>query len=111
MGGPVGQAVVLRRLHELLGIPLADNHKDIPPRAINAFLGVITDLSRSASGAAVMRSKPERVAKLCLTAEHYLWEGGPRGDELKTFLGKCEYLHASAVAPRYTPPVASSGAW
>ena len=90
--------LVLRRLHELLGIPLADNHKDIPPRAINAFLGVITDLSRSASGAAVMRSKPERVAKLCLAAERYLREGGPQGDELKTFLGKCEYLHASAVA-------------
>ena len=64
---------------------------------MNAFLGVITDLSRAAQGLVVMRSKPERVAKLVLTGERYTVLGIP-GEELKHFLGKCEYLHTSAVS-------------
>ena len=95
---PSGKGV-LRRLHEWLGIPLATNEKDVPPRPVNAFLGVITDLSRAVQGVVTMRSKPERVAKLILSAEKY-WAAGPPSDELKHFLGKCEYLHTSAVAGR-----------
>ena len=93
---PSGKGV-LHRLHEWLGIPLATNAKDVPPRPVNAFLGVITDLARAAQGLVTMRSKPERVAKLVLTGERYTVLGIP-SEELKHFLGKCEYLHTSAVS-------------
>jgi hypothetical protein len=87
---------VLRMLHEHLGIPLAEGLKDVPPRHVNAFLGVVTDLSQC--GMAVMRSKPERVARLMEAAREALAAGTLT--DCKSFLGKCEYLQSSATTTR-----------
>jgi hypothetical protein len=91
--------LVLRRLHEWFGVPLADGTKDVPPRPVNAFLGVISDFSRFAQGVVVLRSKPSRVAKLLTQAQQFLDSGMPAG-AAQHFLGKCEFLQFSATAGR-----------
>ena len=92
--------LVLRKLHEWLGVPLAEGLKDVPPRPVNTFLGVISDLSRFREGIAVLRSKPSRVASLVVAVESYLSSGELPSEELKHFLGKCEYVQTSATAGR-----------
>ena len=91
--------VVLRRLHVWFGVPLADDTKDVPPRPVNPFLGVISDFSRFSQGVVVIRSKPSRVAKLITQAQQFLESGMPSG-AAQHFLGKCEFLQFSATAGR-----------
>lgn len=62
--------VALRRVHLMLGMPLAEGAKDIPFLWANAFLGVISDLTRfHTDGIVTMRSKPERVAKIVVALQ------------------------------------------
>jgi hypothetical protein len=91
--------MVLKRLHLIFGVPLAEDQKDVPPRPVNVFLGVISDFSRFAQGIAVLRAKPARVAGLILEATHFL-DHGMLLAEAKTFFGKCEFLQLSATAGR-----------
>ena len=90
---------VLRQIHVWLGIPLAEGLKDVPPREINPFLGVITDLSDFSRGFVTMRSKPERIAKLLLSIDRFMAEGIP-GSEAKTFFGKLEFVRSSGSTGR-----------
>ena len=87
---------VLRMIHERLGIPLAGGLKDVLPRPVNVFLGVVTDLSRV--GIAVMRSKPERVARAMLAIAEALHSH--KLLDCASFLGKIEYLQSSATTTR-----------
>jgi hypothetical protein len=87
---------VLRQLHVWLGMPLATGAKDVGPSANgNAFLGVISDLSRFVDGEAYIRSKPTRVAKLVTEIERYLEHRIPPDDPLSLF-GKLEFTTSSA---------------
>ena len=91
--------VVLRQLHLWLGVPLAEGLKDVPPREINPFLGVVTDLSQFRQGIVFMQSKPERIAKLIDSIERYLEHGIPSA-EARHFFGKLEFVRSSATAGR-----------
>ena len=87
---------VLSCLHTWLGMPLAQGAKNVArSQDANAFLGVISDLSRFVEGEAHMRSKPSRIAKLVATIEQYIESRGMRLDPL-SFFGKLEFTTGSA---------------
>ena len=86
----------LNFIHELMGVPLSIGDKDVPSRPSNAFLGVITDLSRIVEGIIVMRSKPSRVAKLVLAMQQACDEGFLSYGECGRMAGKLEYTVTSA---------------
>ena len=90
----------LNFIHELMGVPLSIGDKDVSTRPSNAFLGVITDLSRIVEGIIVMRSKPSRVAKLVLAMQQACDEGFLSYGECGRMAGKLEYTVTSASSGR-----------
>lgn len=88
--------VALRRVHRLLGMPLAVGPKDVPMRFANAFLGVIFDLSRfHIDGTVVLKSKPERVAKIVTQMTDSLLVGVLPQWRRKSLAGKLVYTTGS----------------
>lgn len=77
-------------------MPLARGAKNVARSpSENAFLGVISDLSRFVEGEAYMRSKPSRIAKLIATIDEYIESRSMRMDPL-SFFGKLEFTASSA---------------
>ena len=86
----------LLRVHRMLGMPLAVGAKNVPFRFANPFLGVITDLARfHVDGSIVIKSKPERVAKIVTTMSDALLEGAMPAGERKSTAGKLVYTTGS----------------
>lgn len=97
--GRSGKAA-LHFVHVLLGVPLAGGVKDVAFAPANAFLGVITDLSRVTEGTAVMRSKPSRIAKLIVSMSDMLSCGRAHRSSMESIVGKLEYTSTSATSGR-----------
>ena len=91
-----------RALHwvcAVIGIPLSRD-KDVRMAPSNAFLGVLADLSRATQGVAVMRPKPERVARLVVRIEQVLAAGVMAPQEAASIAGKLEFTARFGVAGR-----------
>ena len=91
-----------RALHWMcaaIGIPLSAD-KDVPMAQTNPFLGVVTDLERASEGLAVMRPKPERVARLVVRIEQLIAAGVMNPPEAASMAGKLEFTARHGVAGR-----------
>lgn len=92
--------IVLWRVCELLGIPLAPGQKNVHMRPSNPFLGVVTDLSRVTQGFATLRPKPSRVASLLAVMQGAIEAGALSRRDIVTIIGKIEYLMFSSTGLR-----------
>ena len=91
----------LHAIHRWLGCPLALGDKDVDPAPFNPFLGVITDFSSLSHGFVTMRSKPDRIAKICVSIERMLDEGAAGHGALLSLCGKLEFTITSAGYQRF----------
>ena len=82
-----------------IGIPLSAD-KDVPMARANPFLGVVTDLERTEEGVAVMRPKPERVARIVMRIGQILESGTMSPQEAASMAGKLEFTARHGVAGR-----------
>ena len=89
----------LRHLHEkVFGIPLAVGPKDVPPRAVNSFLGVLTDLSRFESqGTVTLKPKPERIEKFVRRIRSAINNYSIPHAECASLCGKLEFTLTAAA--------------
>ena len=92
--------VVLHALYDWLGIPLATGVKDVPYATHNPFLGVVSDFSLFQDGVVVMRSKPDRIARLIVDCSRFIAQGFMESGEGSSFVGKLEFTALSAGSHR-----------
>ena len=97
MGCGSSAKVALRRLHRMLGMPLAVGPKDVPMQFAAAFLGVISDLNQfHTTGTVSIRSKPDRVAKIVVRLEEAVLSGTLPPSDRVAIAGKVAYTTGSA---------------
>ena len=88
--------LAIRRSLQILGFLLDGGDKDVPMRASNPFLGVISDFSRLGDGYVIVRPKPSRVAKLLAALKEVRSADTLSPTEAATLRGKLEWTSSTA---------------